>query len=143
MGVFFFGMGYSSLASARAIHEGIDNDIPIAGTTRSEERVEEFADSPYRIHVFDGQSPGRTLQKDLRQATHVVLSIPPTGEGDPALVHHRADLDAAPDLEWIGYYSTVGVYGDFGGARIDEQAETRPVNKRSRQRVEAEEAWRR
>lgn len=142
MGVFFFGMGYSSLASARAIHELIGKDIPIAGTSRTEERVEQLADSAYRIHVFDGEGPGTRLDEDLTKATHVILSIPPDEQGDPALIHHRASLDAARDLEWIAYYSTVGVYGDFSGAWIDESADTNPINRRSRQRVEAEMAWR-
>jgi len=142
MGVFFFGMGYSSLAAARSIHEIIDRDVPIAGTTRTEEGVERLAESPYRLHVFDGMTAGTTLATDLRKATHVVLSIPPGDAGDPALNLHRADLDAAGDLEWLCYYSTVGVYGDFGGAWIDERAATKPVNKRSQQRVEIEQAWR-
>ncbi|MGV3492034.1 MAG: SDR family oxidoreductase [Devosia sp.] len=142
MGVFFFGMGYSSRATARALHELRDPNIPIAGTTRSAEGAEAFADSNYRIHVFDGEAPGATLGEDLRSATHVLLSIPPDERGDPALLMHRADLDAAENLQWIGYLSTVGVYGDFGGEWIDEDAPTRPVNVRSRQRVAAEQAWR-
>ena len=142
MNVFFFGMGYSSRATALALHEMRDPTIPIAGTTRSAEGAEAFADSNSRIHVFDGEVPGATLGPELRQATHVILSIPPDERGDPALLHHRADFDAAENLEWIGYFSTVGVYGDFGGEWVDEDAPTRPVNIRSRQRVEAEEAWR-
>ena len=142
MGVFFFGMGYSSLATARAIHEIIDPTIPISGTTRSEETVERFADSPYRLHVFDGTRPGLTLGPDLRKATHVILSIPPNDSGDPALNLHLPDLDAAEDLQWLCYFSTVGVYGDFGGAWIDETATTRPLNKRSQQRVTVEQQWR-
>lgn len=143
MGVFFFGMGYSSLATARAIHRNIDPDIPIAGTTRSLDNVETFADAAYRLHVFDGVVPGDTLGEDVNRATHVILSIPPDDKGDPAFNLHRDTLDAAPDLEWMGYYSTVGVYGDFGGAWIDEAAPTRPVNERSKQRVHVEEQWRR
>lgn len=142
MGVFFFGMGYSSLATARAIHQLTDPQIPVAGTTRSPDKAEQLADTAYRIHVFDGERPGATLGEDLGEATHVVLSIPPDDHGDPALNFHRAHLDAAPGLEWIGYFSTVGVYGDFGGQWIDEAAETRPVNRRSRQRVEVEQQWR-
>jgi dTDP-4-dehydrorhamnose reductase len=141
MDVFFFGMGYSSRATARALHLLSDPDIPIYGTTRSAEGAEAFADSNYRIHVFDGEVPGATLAEDLREATHVILSIPPDERGDPALLHHRADLDAAPNLQWIGYFSTVGVYGDFGGEWIDEDAQTSPMNVRSRQRLEAEQAW--
>ena len=142
MGVFFFGMGFSSLAAAHAIHEIIDRDIPIAGTTRSEEGLEALAESPYRMHVFDGTAPGATLRDDLHKATHVILSIPPTEDGDPALNLHRGDLDKAPDLEWLCYYSTVGVYGDFGGQWIDESAPTRPINQRSALRVEVEQQWR-
>jgi len=142
MGVFFFGMGYSSLATARSIHEIMDNDLPIAGTTRTEEGIERLAESPYRLHLFDGTAPGATLGPDLNNATHVVLSIPPNDSGDPALNLHRGDLDRAPALEWLCYFSTVGVYGDFGGAWVDESAPTRPVNRRSQQRVEVEQLWR-
>jgi nucleoside-diphosphate-sugar epimerase len=139
--VFFFGMGYSSLATAKAIHTAIDPDIPISGTTRNEENIERFADSPYRLHHFDGTRKCNTLGADLRQATHVVLSIPPGDAGDPAFNLHRDDLEAAPDLEWIGYFSTVGVYGDFGGNWIDESAPTRPINARSKQRLMVEQQW--
>jgi nucleoside-diphosphate-sugar epimerase len=142
MGVFFFGMGYSSLATARAIHQHIDPDIPISGTTRSLDNVESLADAAYRMHVFDGQSPGDTLGEDLKRATHVILSIPPDEKGDPALNLHRDTLDAAPNLEWLAYFSTVGVYGDFGGQWVDESAPTRPVNERSRIRVAVEQQWR-
>ena len=142
MGVFFFGMGYSALATARAIHQHIDAQIPISGTTRSLDHIEDFADAPYRMHIFDGVTPGETLTEDLKRATHVILSIPPVESGDPALNLHRDTLDQAPDLEWIGYFSTVGVYGDFGGAWVDEEAPTRPVNARSKLRVEVEQQWR-
>ena len=142
MRLFFFGMGYSSRATAQALRNLENHDIPVAGTTRSLEAAESWADTSYDMHVFDGEVPGPTLSADLRAATHVILSIPPDERGDAALNLHRADLDAAENLEWIGYFSTVGVYGDFGGQWIDEDAPTRPVNPRSKQRVAAEEAWR-
>lgn len=142
MGVFFFGMGYSSHATARALHELVDPDLSVAGTTRNPERAEDNADSNIRLHVFDGEKPGPTLAPDLKRATHVILSIPPDEKGDAALRLHRSDLDASRDLEWIGYFSTVGVYGDSGGQWIDEDAPTHPANKRSQQRVLAEQAWR-
>jgi nucleoside-diphosphate-sugar epimerase len=142
MKIFFFGMGYSSLATARAMHQRIDTAIPIFGTTRSADMVERFADSPYRLHLFDGSHPSKTLAPDLQRATHLVVSIPPDENGDPALNLHRGDLDAARELQWLCYFSTVGVYGDFGGAWIDETAPTRPVNERSKLRVEVEGQWR-
>lgn len=142
MGVFFFGMGYSSRATAEALHRLRDPDLPIFGTTRSLESSGAVADAGYRMHLFDGVVPGPTLGPDLRRATHVIHSIAPDERGDSVLNLHRADLDSATNLQWLGYFSTVGVYGDFGGAWIDEDAPTRPINQRSKQRVAAEDAWR-
>lgn len=142
MNVFFFGMGYSSLATARALHKTVDPQIPVAGTRRNLDNVEEFADAAYRMHVFDGQSPGATLDEDLKRATHVILSIPPDERCDPALEYHTDMLDAATGLEWLCYFSTVGVYGDFNGAWVDQSAPTRPVNARSQLRVHVEQQWR-
>ena len=140
MGAFFFGMGYSSQAAARSLRPLGDPDVPLAGTIRSE--TEARSDAGYRLHQFQGDAPGATLGPDLAAATHMVVSVPPGETADPVLAHHRADIAAAPDLEWLCYFSTVGVYGDFGGSVVDERAETRPVNRRSQQRVLVEQQWR-
>ena len=141
MRAFFFGLGYSSLAAAQAMRIG-SQTVNISGTVRTADKAKRLADDGISAHVFDGTAPGATLGPDLRSATHVILSIAPGDDGDPALVHHRADLDAAENLEWLCYYSTVGVYGDFGGAWIDESAPLVPRNDRSDRRVLAEQAWR-
>ena len=141
MSVFFFGMGYSSLATARALL-GMEPAARLAGTTRTENGAELLADANYRTHVFDGAKAGSTLVPDLHRATHVVQSIPPDAAGDPVLRLHRDTLDGARDLEWLCYFSTVGVYGNFDGAWVDEASPTRPVNQRSQKRVEVEAEWR-
>ncbi len=138
---FFFGMGFSSQAAARAIFAH-DPTAVIAGTSRTAPGAAALTRHDISAHVFDGTAPGHTLGTELRNASHVVLSIAPNEAGDPALVHHRADLDGAPNLEWLCYYSTVGVYGDFGGEWIDESAPLVPRNARSDRRVLAEQAWR-
>lgn len=138
MNAFFFGLGFSSLAAVAALPEGTH----VAGTVRSTEKAQALSRQSIAAHVFDGTAPGATLGPDLRQSTHVVLSIAPGEAGDPTLIHHRADLDAAGGLEWLCYYSTVGVYGDFGGAWINETAPLVPRNDRSDRRVLAEQAWR-
>jgi nucleoside-diphosphate-sugar epimerase len=136
MRLFVFGIGYSGRAVVAALraHGG---ELSIAGTSR-----EGGADGGVRLHRFDGTVPGATLGADLAAATHVLVSIPPDAEGDPVLRHHRAELDRAENLAWLGYFSTVGVYGDFAGNWVDETAETRPINPRSRQRLAVEAAWR-
>jgi nucleoside-diphosphate-sugar epimerase len=93
-------------------------------------------------HAFNGREKGETIGNALGRTSHVVVSIPPDEMGDPVLRLHREELDAAEGLEWLCYYSTVGVYGDFAGAWIDEKAPLVPRNARSDRRVAAEAEWR-
>ena len=44
-------------------------------------------------------------------------------------------------LEWCGYLSTTGVYGDHQGGWVDEATDVRPNLGRGARRVAAEQAW--
>lgn len=142
MRVYVFGLGFSARASVRAIRQLEGADTIIFGTTRSEEKAEALESEQVRAHVFSGEGPGPAVAEALGATTHLVQSIAPDEAGDPVLRHHRADLDRAENLEWLCYYSTVGVYGNFDGAWIDETAPCHPLNKRSQWRVKAEDEWR-
>jgi len=136
---FIFGAGYSAKAFAAARE---DNSIAIAGTTRSPEKFDALREVGIEPLAFDGQALSPDLLASLKQATHLVVSIAPDDGGDPAyalLAGNVASL--APHLRWIGYLSTVGVYGDHDGDWVDEQSECRPVSRRSVLRVEAEKQW--
>jgi nucleoside-diphosphate-sugar epimerase len=50
-------------------------------------------------------------------------------------------LAAASNLRWIGYLSTTGVYGDHGGALVDETTPAAPTSERAERRVAAERDW--
>ncbi len=141
MNIFFFGLGFSARAALAHLRYG-ERTVNVSGNVRGENKANLLTREGVDAHVFDGIVPGATLGPSLRKASHVVLSIAPGEAGDPALIHHRADLDAADGLEWLCYYSTIGVYGDFGGAWIDESAPLVPRNQRSDRRVLAEQAWR-
>ena len=75
----------------------------------------------------------------LETATHILSSVPPMAEGgDPVLLKYGAAI-AARARTWIGYLSSTGVYGDTGGAWVDESA---PVGEgRRTTRAEADLAW--
>jgi nucleoside-diphosphate-sugar epimerase len=62
-------------------------------------------------------------------------------EGDPVLRHFRQDIAQLAELAWIGYLSTVGVYGDWQGQWVDETSPPRPISERSLRRLHAERAW--
>ncbi len=63
------------------------------------------------------------------------------GTGDPALACLGESLAAAASLRWIGYLSTIGVYGDHGGAWIDESASCQAGEGRARTRLAIDESW--
>ena len=75
-------------------------------------------------------------------ATHVLVTAPPGSDGDPVLARYGDALGAAA-LDWIGYLSTTGVYGDRGGGWVDEDTDPAPTAARSKRRLQAELAWRR
>ena len=77
----------------------------------------------------------------IAAATHVLITAPPGPTADPVLETHAAAIAAAPDLRWIGYLSTTGVYGDHGGGWVDEDTAPNPTNPRSVRRRAAEIAW--
>lgn len=142
MNLFCFGLGYSALATGRWLRRMQDESFSWAGTVRGVDKGRALAEQGIAVHLFDGNAPSPTAAADIGAATHVLISVPPRPPADPVLVHHRADLDAAEKLEWLGYFSSVGVYGDAGGDWIDENAECRPTSDRSRARLAAETKWR-
>lgn len=141
MNVFFFGLGFSALAAASAIRDR-HPDAVMSGTSRTAAGAEALKARGIDGFVFDGTHSGPGLVQALGVATHIIHSIPPDAAGDPALRVHRETLDATSGLKWIGYYSTVGVYGGSGGEWVDETTQPAPRNARSEQRVAAENAWR-
>ncbi|WP_088346119.1 MULTISPECIES: SDR family oxidoreductase [Rhodomicrobium] len=132
------GLGYSATAIAADLKaEG----WRIIGTARGADGVRAIEALGYEAIAFDGEAPSPALAGALRQATHLLLSAPPGADGDPVLRHHANDLAAASNLAWIGYLSTIGVYGDHGGAWVDETTVPKPISDRSRWRLGAEIAW--
>ncbi|CCV04186.1 NAD-dependent epimerase/dehydratase [Mesorhizobium metallidurans STM 2683] len=135
-GFFIFGAGYSGKAFARA---GKDAGT-IFGTTRSSEKFAVLRQAGIEPLLFDGALTPE-ISTALKKTTHLVVSVAPDEAGDPVLNAMRQTIADMPALEWIAYLSTVGVYGDHGGAWVDETTECRPVSKRSAMRVAAEQDW--
>jgi nucleoside-diphosphate-sugar epimerase len=133
-----FGFGYSAREFAR---RKIAQGWQVIGTTRSEQRAQILRADGFQSAVFTGAKPADDLRTMIAHATHVLVSTAPDDAGDPVLIHHGEDLATASEIEWIGYLSTVGVYGDHGGGWVDESGPLHPKSKRSRLRVAAEQAW--
>ncbi|MDQ4419179.1 SDR family NAD(P)-dependent oxidoreductase [Sphingobium sp. DEHP117] len=78
------------------------------------------------------------IRAALARATHILSSVPPYPTGqDPVLEHFHVEI--ALDKRWVGYLSSTGVYGDTGGAWVDESA---PIGTGRRSaRASADRAW--
>jgi nucleoside-diphosphate-sugar epimerase len=125
------GIGYAGAAIAR---EAAAHGFAVSGTARDPARAE----APAGVDLVRFDAAGEAI----RAATHLVVTAAPGEAGDPVLAAHAAAVAAAPGLRWIGYLSTTGVYGDRGGAEVDEDTAPAPGQARSVRRLEAEEAWR-
>jgi len=130
---FLFGLGFSGRVIARRLAEA---GWEVAGTTRSGEAV----DLPgIRVVPFDRRHP---LPPGCLDGVDAVLSsVPPDAEGDPVLDLMAEEIGKAAPA-WVGYLSTTGVYGDHGGAWVDEDTPPAPSLDRSRRRLAAETRWR-
>ena len=142
MRLFCFGLGFSARLLAQTLMaERADEGWSVAGTCRSADKRDRLRAQGITAHLFDRGRPLDDAAEALAGTTHLVLSAPPDGEGDPVLDHHGAEIAGLPSLRWVGYLSTVGVYGDHQGGWVDETAPLNPSTERGRRRVAAEQGW--
>jgi len=135
--LFCFGLGYSAQALARVLKE---KGWKISGTTRDVASKAQLEDAGYQMFLFDDQHP---ISGDvLEDVSHVLLSIPPGKEGDPVFSRLGEVLaERAKNLQWVGYLSTTGVYGDRKGGWVDENSPLNPSTARGEKRLQAETDW--
>lgn len=136
--LFCFGLGYTAGFLARALAA---QGWRIAGTSRDAASCARLAADGFATQLFAPGCPLAALGATLRAVTHLLTSVPPDAEGDPVLAAHGADIAGLRQLEWVGYLSTTGVYGDRGGAWVDEGSALTPSGERGRRRVAAEAQW--
>lgn len=139
MQVMIFGAGYSGQAIGA---ETLARGKAACGTTRSPERLAELSGRGITPYIYGGENVSPELRRAMRTTTHLVQSIPPGAEGDSLLRLTNRDMkEWFPALAWIGYLSTVGVYGNHDGAWVNEATPCHPTSARALERVAAERAW--
>ena len=104
MTLLMLGLGYTAARAAPLLAGG----RPVVGTTR------DGRDGTVR---FDDEGAVRAA---IATATRILSSVPPDADGrDPVLDRYGSAISSSP-AGWIGYLSSTGVYGDTGGAWVDE-----------------------
>jgi nucleoside-diphosphate-sugar epimerase len=136
--LFCFGLGYSASVLARAL---LSEGWRVAGTCRDNSTQKALSAQGVDAYIFDGQSPLQNFNDVLVGTTHLLSSVPPVNSKDPILQIHGAQIAAMTSLQWTGYLSTTGVYGNQSGGWVDETSPLEPTGERGQRRVDAELAW--
>lgn len=126
------GHGYSASALANIL---LAQDWLIKGTVRSQTGAEAIAKRGVEPVLW-----GPLVRPAIGWASHILVSVAPDRSGDPTLNAFGSDLRLSRP-EWVGYLSTTAVYGDHGGAWVDENTPVTPGTARGIARAEAEAAW--
>ena len=136
--LYCFGLGYSGLALAQTL---TSESWTVSGTTQSADKQATLAAEGVSADLFERTRPLDDARVALSGTTHLLVSVPPDAQGDPVIDAHGSEIASIPTLSWVGYLSTVGVYGDRDGAWVDETSDCCPANERGARRVAAERQW--
>ncbi|MEM6680151.1 MAG: SDR family oxidoreductase [Pseudomonadota bacterium] len=139
-----FGHGYSAAALS---HRLLPQGWRVIGTTRDAAKAPAMVAAGVEPLIWPGEDEAGVLAA-LREATHLLLSAAPDQTaGDPVLarlgeaLRARVADPALRPLDWVGYLSTTGVYGDRAGGTVTEADALTPATRRGQARVVAETAW--
>ena len=125
------GCGYSGSFFARTIRK-------FGCTVLTSSRSDKNDPNNFVFNSETGEIPN---EKIFDGVTHILSCIPPDKQGnDPVLGSLKCLLDSL-SLEWIGYLSTTGVYGDTKGDWVSEFDQPNPLQKRSINRLNCEKEW--
>jgi len=138
MNLFVFGLGYTARHFVALYNSRFER---VRGTVREPEKAATLRVDGIEARVFSPDTSDARIAADLEESHLLLVSIAPQDGHDPVLARVAPLLSRAKNLRWIGYLSTIGVYGDHGGAWVDETTPPNRPDARSRARLAAEAAW--
>ena len=91
--------------------------------------------------LYDSNSDELPPDELFKDVTHILSCMPPNKDGSDPLLSKLENKLLDLNLEWAGYLSTTGVYGNTFGEWVSENAPVNPVQERSKRRLLCEEKW--
>jgi nucleoside-diphosphate-sugar epimerase len=135
--LFAVGFGDTAAALARCLR---GEAWEIAGTCRTQEKQARLRKENVSTYLFSGQEA--VAEGVLSGVTHILVSVPPTADGDVVITRAARAIAANADhIVWIGYLSTTGVYGNKDGGLVTEADPVSPKSERGKRRARAEADW--
>ena len=121
----------------------LNNDrisFKLTTTSREETKDKKLDDINYQSFQFTEKSFDKNFIPRLENADHILLSIPPTNEGD-IVINKFQNYFKSKKIKWVTYLSATSVYGDHGGEWVDENSETKPTSRNGIERLKTEKEW--
>ena len=131
--IFIYGHGYTSQHLCRLL---ISNKI--IATSRNCEEKKSINDNVELIAPIESNL---IIKEFSDKITHLLISVPPSGDGDQFLNNFNKDLQSLKNLKWVGYLSATSVYGDHKGEFVNENSELLTKFTRGINRKLAEDQW--
>jgi nucleoside-diphosphate-sugar epimerase len=133
-----FGLGFSAKAF---VDFSASRFSSITATVTSQEKAARLTKDSCHVFVFNDEYADAKIENALAQADAVLISIGPDERGDPVLRRYVRHIEQSKSIRWIGYLSTIGVYGDAQGGWVDETTPPTPSHARTNMRVKVEQEW--
>jgi len=115
-------------------------NINLSTTSRSESSRENFKGINYNSYLFNNDKFDQNLLVKLKEAEHILVSIPPENQGDLVIKNFSRFLEGSK-IKWITYLSATSVYGDHKGEWVNENSKTNPISNKGVARLKAENSW--
>ena len=126
-----FGCGFSGSFFAKKIRQ-------LGYTALTSSRSEKKDPDSFLFNSEIGIIP---TKKTFDGVTHILSCIPPDKNGKDPVLSSLKDQLKSLSLEWVGYLSTTGVYGNTKGNWVSEIDNPSPFQQRSHNRLNCEQNW--
>jgi nucleoside-diphosphate-sugar epimerase len=137
--IFCFGFGQVAKNFINKI-KSENFKINLSTTSTSETCQKSINGVNYENYFFNNKSYDDNLIKKLKEADHILISIPPVKEVDPVIKNFSKVIEECKP-KWITYLSATSVYGDYKGEWVNEKSITKPTSLNGLARLEAEKSW--
>ena len=137
--IFCFGFGQVAKNFIKKLSVEQYN-INLSATSRSESSKKTFKGINYNSYLFNRENFDQNLVVKLKEADHILVSIPPENQEDLVVKNFSKFLESSK-LKWITYLSATSIYGDHKGEWVNENSKTNPISNNGIARLKAENAW--
>jgi len=115
-------------------------NINLSATSRNKSSKKIFNGINYNSYLFNSENFDQNLVVKLKEADHILVSIPPENQEDLVVKNFSKFLESSK-LKWITYLSATSIYGDHKGEWVNENSKTNPISNNGIARLKAENAW--